>query len=119
MNYLTRLKQLDEEKISQYIPDTVPPKPTEVPFDSFDSTPLAHIKKNFIEEAENKILDIPIEADCQKRQKYRCWLVHFADNETLQCCFTPATCFEEVLECYPEAVAAEPFEMPEIVEVGI
>jgi hypothetical protein len=38
-SYLARLKQLQSEKNSLYIPDPVPPKPPKAPFDPFDGTP--------------------------------------------------------------------------------
>ena len=42
-SYLTRLKQLQSEKNSLYIPDPVPPKP---PFDGFDGSPQhVNVKK--------------------------------------------------------------------------
>ncbi len=52
MNYLARLKQLDDGKNSHNIPDTEPPKPPKAPFVSFVSTGTGHIEKKIIDAAE-------------------------------------------------------------------
>jgi len=45
-SYLTRLKQLQSEKNSLYIPDPLPPKPPKAPFDGFAGTPQGvNVKK--------------------------------------------------------------------------
>ncbi len=52
MDYLARLKQLDDGKNSHNIPDTEPPKPPKAPFVSFVSTGTGHIEKKIIDAAE-------------------------------------------------------------------
>ena len=38
------------------------------------------------------------------------WLLHFADREPLTVAFSPAATHAEVLDAYPDALAAEPIE---------
>ena len=44
--YLTRLKQLEDEKNSRYVPNSEPSKPSKVPFEPFEGTGAGHIEKN-------------------------------------------------------------------------
>jgi hypothetical protein len=44
----------------------------------------------------------------QKPVHYR-WLLHFADREPLEVCFSPEASHADVLDAFPEAVAAEPW----------
>ncbi len=39
-----------------------------------------------------------------------CWLVHFSDRNPLAVDFSPAATHDEVLDAYPDALAAEPIE---------
>ncbi|MEF8730286.1 MAG: hypothetical protein V5B34_19120 [Accumulibacter sp.] len=39
-----------------------------------------------------------------------CWLIHFADRDPLEVCFSPEAGHAEVLDTYPSALAAEPIE---------
>ena len=52
MNYLARLKQLDDGKKSHNTPDTEPTKPSKAPFVGFDGTGTGHIEKKIIDVAE-------------------------------------------------------------------
>lgn len=59
--YLARLKQIENEKVSHYIPDTLPPKPPKVPFDPFGGTHPVHIEKKIIVDVEIIALPEPSE----------------------------------------------------------
>ena len=52
MNYLARLKQLDDGKNSHNAPDTEPSKPSKAPFVGFVGTDTGHIEKKIIDAAE-------------------------------------------------------------------
>ncbi len=52
MNYLARLKQWDEGKISQHTPDTEPSKPSKAPFVGFVGTGMGHIEKKIVDKVE-------------------------------------------------------------------
>jgi len=49
MNYLARLKQLEDENISRHAPDIDLPKPPKAPFVSFGGTGTGHIEKKIID----------------------------------------------------------------------
>ena len=49
--YLARLKQFEDGKNYHYTPDTVPSKPSKVPFEPFEGTPPAHIEKIIVNDA--------------------------------------------------------------------
>ncbi len=46
--YLARLKELESEKNSHYVPDSEPTKPSKAPFVGFDGTGTGHIEKKII-----------------------------------------------------------------------
>lgn len=50
--YLARLKQLENEKNSHYVPNTELTKPTKPPFVSFGGTGTGHIVKKIIDDVE-------------------------------------------------------------------
>jgi hypothetical protein len=55
MNYLARLKQLDDGKISHNMPDTEPTKPSKAHFVGFDGTGAGHIEKKIIDAADERV----------------------------------------------------------------
>lgn len=59
--YLARLKQLEKEKNSHYVPNSEPAKPSKAPFVGFDGTNLGHDEK--------KIVDIAKPETLQNRQR--------------------------------------------------
>jgi len=59
--YLAKLKQLESEKYSHYVPDSEPSKPSKVPFEPFEGTGTGHIEK--------KIIDMPKPETLQDRQR--------------------------------------------------
>lgn len=54
--YLARLKQLENGKNSQYIPDSEPTKPSKAPFVGFDGTGTGHIEKKIIDTVKPETL---------------------------------------------------------------
>jgi hypothetical protein len=48
-SYLSRLKQMENEKFSAYMPDTQPSKPSKAPFEPFEGSSQGDISKNFFE----------------------------------------------------------------------
>ena len=58
MNYLARLKRLDDGKNSHNTPDTEPSKPSKAPFVGFDGTGTGHIEKKIIDAAEARRLKV-------------------------------------------------------------
>lgn len=42
----------------------------------------------------------------------RWWLIHYHNRDPLEVAFCPDATYAEILECYPDAVAAEPFTPP-------
>jgi len=53
--YLAKLKQLESEKYSHYVPDSEPSKPSKVPFEPFEGTGTGHIEKKNIGNPNEKI----------------------------------------------------------------
>ncbi len=47
---------------------------------------------------------------CEQKTKSRSWLLHFADRNPLTVACLPAASHAEVLDAYPDALAAEPIE---------
>ena len=47
------------------------------------------------------------------------WLLHFADREPLEIYCHPDADFDGVMRQYPDAVAAEPFELIRLIQKGI
>lgn len=54
MNYLARLKQLDDKKYSHNAPDTLPTKPSKAPFVGSDGSHVGHIEKKIVDAAETR-----------------------------------------------------------------
>jgi hypothetical protein len=90
--YLTRLKQLENEKNSHYMPNTVPPKPAKAPFGGFDGTGSGHIEKKIIHTdiqlAQVKSTDNPLSES--QEAAIMGWLISIGE--------TDKACRDEVLD---------------------
>ena len=62
--YLARLKQIENEKNSHYVPDSEPTKPSKAPFVGFDGTGSTHIEKKIIDDVE--IIAPPVPSEIAK-----------------------------------------------------
>ncbi|OGS81397.1 MAG: hypothetical protein A2Z94_04365 [Gallionellales bacterium GWA2_55_18] len=103
MSYLARLKQLEDEKISQHSPDIDLPKPPKAPFVSFGGTGTGHIEK--------KIIDVEIiatPASGESATAWR-WLLHYPGHDVEVSTMPESTC-AEMLRDFPGAIAAEPIQ---------
>ncbi|MEF8755084.1 MAG: hypothetical protein V5B60_14340 [Accumulibacter sp.] len=98
MNYLDRLKGLDEKYSSM----EATAKTARIDLRGFCSSPIEQ-ERSIPAEAE------PIGEDTSSGVSGRWWL-HFADRNPLTVAFSPAATHAEVLEAYPAALAAEPIE---------
>lgn len=57
--YLARLKQIDNEKYSAYIPEIEPSKPSKAPFEPFEGNAPGDISKNiFVTEEDGAVADV-------------------------------------------------------------
>ena len=63
--YLARLKQLENEKNSHYVPNSELTKPSKAPFVSFGGTGTGHIEKKIIDDVE--IIAPPKPSEIDKR----------------------------------------------------
>lgn len=95
-DFLTRLRQKNAEKNTPS-PNCINPVKDFTQFVQF--APSA--KKDDFSEVEKIGTSDPATA-------FR-WLVHYVDREPLICTFLPEATHAEILEWYPDAVAAEPF----------
>jgi hypothetical protein len=59
-------------------------------------------------EPSAELKNIPVDGTDRTDKTAVHWLLHFADREPLEVTFTPALSHGEVLEQYPDALAAEP-----------
>lgn len=65
MSYLARLKQLEDENNSHYVPSSEPSKPSKAPFDTFEGTPHPYIEKKITDGVE--IIAPPEPSEMDKR----------------------------------------------------
>lgn len=101
MSYLTRLKLLEGEKISQHSHDSDLPKPPKAPFVSFGGTGTGHIEKKIIA-AESIATPEPGESATAWR-----WLLHYPGHD-VEVSTMPESTRAEMLRDFPGAIAAEP-----------
>ena len=99
MSYLARLKQLEAGEIFHHVPDSEPTKPTEPPFDGFVGSIPGANENIFIASGETE--------NANAITSWH-WLLHFADREPLEVYCNPDATHAEILERYPDALAAEP-----------
>ena len=103
MNYLARLKQLDNGEIFHHTPKPEPTKPTEPPFDGFVGF-IPGANENIYGGSNARKVSAGNTATAS-----RLWLVHFPDGAPLEAWANPPATWTEILERHPDAVAAEPF----------
>jgi hypothetical protein len=46
---------------------------------------------------------------CEQKPVHYRWLIHFADSEPMEACFSPPATHAEALDAFPGSVAAEPW----------
>jgi hypothetical protein len=103
MSYLGLLKQLEAAEIFTHAPETELTKPTQPGFVSCVSSIQGGIEKiNAENDAPEITPEIPLTAS-------RWWLIHYPDRDPLEVTCCPDATHAEILEQYPDAVAAEPF----------
>lgn len=103
MNYLARLKQLDNGEIFHHTPKLEPTKPTEPPFDGFVGL-IPGANENIYGGSNARKVSPGNTATAS-----RWWLIHFPDGAPLEAWANPPATWTEILERHPDAVAAEPF----------
>ncbi len=111
MNYLDRIKQIDEQKIFASAPENELTKPPKAPSVSSVSTPQGLLGKLQTEKvrAEQAANDDGVTSFI--------WLMHIIDRDPIAIAFSPAVTHAGALVRYPDAVAAEPIEfLPESAE---
>ena len=110
MSYLDRLKRLDAGEKSLHTPRHEQTKPTEPPFDGFVGSIPGANENIFIASGETENANAVTSWH---------WLLHFADREPLEIYCHPDADFDGVMRQYPDAVAAEPFELIRLIQKGI
>jgi len=103
MNYLARLKQLDNGEIFHHTPKLEPTKPTEPPFDGFVGL-IPGANENIYGGSNARKVSPSNTATAS-----RWWLIHFPDGAPLEAWANPPATWTEILERHPDAVTAEPF----------
>jgi len=96
------MSYLDQLKKSFKVPAGEPKETKELPKPNclgFLGSPVGQFEK--IEAGEP--------ANDPTRTAWR-WLIHFSDRNPLEVAFSPEATHGEVLDCYPDALAAEPIE---------
>ena len=104
MNYLDRLKQIDEQKLFAHTTESELTKPPKAPSVSSVST----FRGAFANIQTEKSYAGPVAND--EGVTSFTWLMHFIDRNPLTVTFSPEVTHAGALACYPDAVAAEPTE---------
>ena len=107
MSYLDRLKQIEGQKQFAHIPEPVLTKPPKASFVSSGSSTQGLYVKTQSPNVES--VQVAIVGAGDTATASRCWLIHYTDREPMQVLCVPDANHAEILEWYPDAVAAEPF----------
>jgi len=60
----------------------------------------------------------PVSADATPSITSWGWMIHYADRDPVECCFSPVVTHAELMKLRPDAIAAEPLpELPKIHEI--
>jgi hypothetical protein len=102
MNYLTRLKQLDNGEIFHHTPKPEPTKPTEPPFDGFVGL-IPGANENIYGGSNARKVSPGNTATAS-----RWWLVHYLDGAPVEVWTDRPATQAEVLQSRPDALAAQP-----------
>lgn len=79
--YLAKLKQLEKEKNSHYVPDTLPPKPPKGTFAGFDGTGAGRIEKKITDSKTPKPETLQDRQREARRQKVIAMLERYPDTQ--------------------------------------